>query len=138
MATLNRAPIFLEDARELSLRRLIHRLEAATSRLEDIASSSQPPPAQPYDQALHNGSIDQAVNGGAQQRSAPAPIEISVPQHIMAFDEMIQQDLKPFAELSEQLNGIVAEQVESSDEICDLLEAILMLSGLGRRILFSI
>ena len=87
------------------------RLEAATSRLEDIASSAFP-----------NGEGQNGVPGdtnasgaGVATSSDRTPPQAkpadSLPPVVGAFDELIDSDLKAYVVLSQQLGGVVAEQV---------------------------
>ncbi|KAK3045441.1 hypothetical protein LTS18_013813, partial [Coniosporium uncinatum] len=107
-----------------NLTTLIKRLEAATSRLEDIASSAQTLGEQQGAAPQANGASTTDV---ASTTSAPAaaavgaastpkavssatPDEPELPQSIVDFDALINGDLKQFTNLSEQIGGIVAEQ----------------------------
>lgn len=83
------------------------RLEAATSRLEDIALAS-----------AARGTIAKEVNqpgagsgaiGAATKASPPA----DEPKSVRAFDEVIiQAKLKPFLQLSQGITGVVDQQVK--------------------------
>ncbi|KAK3076133.1 hypothetical protein LTS18_013834, partial [Coniosporium uncinatum] len=112
------------QASATSLTSLIHRLEAATSRLEDIASSAQVLGEQQGAAPQANGA---STTAAASTTSAPAaaavgaastpkaassaaPDEPELPQSIADFDALINGDLKQFTDLSEQIGGIVAEQ----------------------------
>jgi adenylyl cyclase-associated protein len=96
---------------ETPLIRLIHRLEAATSRLEDIASS-----AQPFEPSAtgHDGS-SLAVPSQNQRASTPGASSIQsqepLPESIEDFDTLINGDLKAYNDLSQALGGVIAEQV---------------------------
>jgi hypothetical protein len=98
------------------LRVLINRLEAATSRLEDIASStqdSQQPPGIPAVAASAAAAIPpsqqaaQAVAPAPTPKQAPPPL----PESVEAFDALINEEVKKFAALSDNLGGLLAEQV---------------------------
>lgn len=109
MADDHRLQDFKAQARELVLIRIIRRLEAATSRLEDIASAAQPhggphPPVA----AISEGP---STNGTAAETTPLSPSAVTQPAAVLAFDSLIEDDLKSFAKLSEQLGGLVAEQV---------------------------
>jgi adenylyl cyclase-associated protein len=92
---------------------LMYRLEAATSRLEDIAQSTIDPSA-----ALTGPDPGAALVGqGAQSvplppAQAPPPPE-PLPQAIGDFDGLINGDVQKYVSLSERLGGLVAEQVRS-------------------------
>ncbi|QSZ35697.1 hypothetical protein DSL72_006819 [Monilinia vaccinii-corymbosi] len=98
---------------------IILRLEAATSRLEDIASSTIPPP--PADAPTTNGtsSTQQAIATPAPPPKiveAPALkqiIEESIPESVAEFDSFIQGAVKKYVNLSDEIGGVVAEQASS-------------------------
>lgn len=104
---------------------LIHRLEAATSRLEDIASSAQTLGEEQGAAPQANGASTTAASttnappaaavtgaaGTPKAASSAAPAEPEIPQSIQDFDALIKGELKQFTDLSEQIGGIVAEQV---------------------------
>jgi adenylyl cyclase-associated protein len=98
-------PVIPKDA----LTALARRLEAATSRLEDMASATIEAPK---------------INGTAIQSAAPTatlpPAPVAAPATIVAeplpesvedFDTFITGPLKKFVNLSDELGGPVAEQV---------------------------
>jgi adenylyl cyclase-associated protein len=99
-------------AQDNVLTTMVRRLEAATSRLEDIASSTYP-----------NGEPDAAnASNGAQSpgpaaklasaSAAPtikAPTE-SLPPAIEAYDEMVNSELKTWLELSSMLGEVIEGQ----------------------------
>ena len=106
---------------------LLGRLEAATSRLEDMAqptfdSSAQGTPAASTS-APGAGGIAPAAAATAAAATAggrgahavlhtptQAPAEV-LPASIGAFDQLVAADVKKFVGLSEQIGGVVAEQV---------------------------
>lgn len=101
---------------ETPLIRLIHRLEAATSRLEDIASSAQP--FEPSATGHHVGPSDGsslAVPSQNQRASTPGASSTQsqepLPESIEDFDTLINGDLKAYNDLSQALGGVIAEQV---------------------------
>jgi adenylyl cyclase-associated protein len=94
--------------------RLVRRLEAATSRLEDIAQATIDP------SAATNGSLAVPAPGappigqGAQSAplpslQAPPPPE-PLPQAIEDFGGLINKDVQKYVSLSEGLGGLLAEQ----------------------------
>lgn len=97
---------------------IISRLEAATSRLEDIASSTIPPPS---DAPKSNGistPTQQAITTPPPPTSVQAPalkkiIEDSVPECVAEFDSFIQGAVKKYVNLSDEIGGVVAEQVSA-------------------------
>jgi len=102
--------------------RLIHRLEAATSRLEDIASSSLPLDAATPD-SHHNAADGSSLAAPSQtQRSLQTPagstpgasqtqLQEPLPHSIEDFDTLLHGDLKAYNDLSQSLGGLIAEQV---------------------------
>lgn len=106
-----------------------HRLEAATSRLEDVAaaqfsSSSQGTtsataglapgagPAGTTGTRTRSGtttSIDSAVAGGLVASSS-TPTAASEPPAVTAWDDYLQHSLQEYTSLSEQIGGLVAQQ----------------------------
>ncbi|KAK3711352.1 suppressor of rasval19 [Vermiconidia calcicola] len=104
------------------LNKLIRRLEAATSRLEDIASSS--------------GTIEQQANGSISSDSGmPAansiipglssskgreaststvqPVAPQVPARIEDMDELIKKEVKEFLDAGQGLDSLIEEQASS-------------------------
>ncbi|KAL2137413.1 hypothetical protein VTI74DRAFT_34 [Chaetomium olivicolor] len=123
-----------------NLTTLIKRLEAATSRLEDIAQSSLELPqiAQGFQQAVASPqppapSLPATAPAGAAASGvpsspippptairhsapppppapAPAPATEPVPEEVEEFDTLISQSLGNWVKLSNDLGGLVAEQ----------------------------
>jgi adenylyl cyclase-associated protein len=91
----------------------LRRLEAATSRLEDIATSVDGP------SALENGDGKSAAPGAptataaavSAPAAAPAPPPEPLPRSIEEFDELIQSDVAAFVTASSKIGGLVEEQV---------------------------
>lgn len=97
---------------------LIRRLEAATSRLEDIASSSQTPESQGGQQnvAAAGGSTSQSPQegiskAGTREGSTGTVVQESLPPSIEDMDALINSDVKAFVEASKGLDPVVEEQV---------------------------
>ena len=89
------------------------RLEAATSRLEDIAStptdSGNVPNGVPSitGATIVPGSSDHPENSVSTPKQVAAPL----PPAIEGFDALINGDVQSFVNMSESLGGLVAEQV---------------------------
>jgi adenylyl cyclase-associated protein len=90
---------------------LLARLEAATSRLEDIAQATIDP---------KGGSISDGVSptsgpGLVPTISAPAvkaaPVPEPLPESIEAFDAFLDGPVKKFTSIATSIGGLVAEQV---------------------------
>lgn len=89
---------------------ILGRLEAATSRLEDLVPNiSDPSLATDGAQALsgQGPSADRALD---QARSPSRHME-TLPPVIDDFDAMINGQVKSFVNMSEEVGGLVAEQV---------------------------
>lgn len=91
---------------------IIDRLEAATSRLEDIASATVEPPKA-------NGAAPTPAPTGALPPVpvATAPVKVLaplLPQSVEEFDLFITGTLKKFVNLSDEVGGPVAEQVSDT------------------------
>ncbi|KAB5535249.1 adenylate cyclase associated N terminal-domain-containing protein [Coniochaeta sp. 2T2.1] len=107
-----------------SLTTLIKRLEAATSRLEDMASSSieipQGVPALQQTLASPQSAVSSSVQTPAAPTPAPTPApapppapkkpEEPLPESIEEFDAFINTSIGKFASLSKNLGGLIAEQ----------------------------
>src|SRR3954451_4992120 len=99
------------DAR---LTMVTRRLEAATSRLEDMATSVD---------ATHPDTVAAITSAGAIPGIAPAatpaptatdptpPPAEPLPRSIEEFDKIIKEDVQAFVTASEQIGGLVEQQV---------------------------
>ncbi|CAG8436795.1 22196_t:CDS:2 [Rhizophagus irregularis] len=90
-----------------SLTTLIKRLEAATSRLEDLASSSA------SSAAVSNNLSRNSVGGqpaAVSSQNNDAIVSGEVPPALAAYDELIEGPLKNFLELSKAVGGLVEDQ----------------------------
>jgi hypothetical protein len=90
---------------------LIYRLEAATSRLEDMAMSYDDPSAS---KSLGGSSSSVPASPEPAQATPPppaAPAADPVPPQIQDFDALIKGDVQNFVNLGEKIGGLVAEQV---------------------------
>ncbi len=97
----------------LRLINILDRLEAATSRLEDMAQSTVDSVVTingaPADSAAPKGL---AISADGQTPTQPfaRPAE-QLPASIKGFDELVNSDVAKFVKLGEELGGVVAEQV---------------------------
>ena len=89
------------------------RLEAATSRLEDIATATIDPSASTNGVSTSAGMVGAPALPGQTSSKAVtlAPIAESLPDSIVDFDSLISGDVQSFVKLSEKIGGQVAEQV---------------------------
>ena len=96
---------------------ILRRLEAATSRLEDMV------PHMSEQSTVTNGvsspDKSQSTAGGVKQSegavTSPAPSAPPLPASIDDFDAMINGDVTTFVAMSEEIGGLLAEQVSSHD-----------------------
>lgn len=93
---------------------ILRRLEAATSRLEDLvptmsdaSASTNGIPALPEAGLSTGRGIDQQVGSFASPQAVLEPL----PPAIDDFDGLINGDVKTFVNMSEEIGGLVAEQV---------------------------
>jgi len=105
---------------------LIHRLEAATSRLEDIASSahtfdanqqsfaSLPVPSLKSNIQASSSAPDLtqtgSKNGGSTPKPPSAPSAPSVPPTVAAMDELINKEVSFFIDSSQNIDPLISEQ----------------------------
>lgn len=94
---------------------LLRRLEAATSRLEDIALSADHGSANvATPQALPQNGSTASTNSTARDAAAiQSRPEVELPPSVGAMDELIESDVKDFEELAKGLDPLVIEQVGS-------------------------
>lgn len=100
-------PIYHENPSPLT--RIIYRLEAATSRLEDIASSTAGIEV-PQNQ---NGAPSPSAAVVPVQAAPPVPPKEEFPPMIIDFDTLINGDVKAYHTLSKTkpIGGLLGEQV---------------------------
>ncbi|KAL8969659.1 MAG: hypothetical protein Q9183_001893 [Haloplaca sp. 2 TL-2023] len=95
-----------------NLTTLIKRLEAATSRLEDMVPTMRPPSSDANgvaslpEHGLTAPGADARNGPTASPRLAPA----NLPPAVDDFDALINGDVKTFVNMSEEIGGLVAEQ----------------------------
>lgn len=100
----------------MDLTAIINRLEAATSRLEDMAASAidisgAPAPAP-------TGPLPPPPTATARPVSEqPKAIPEALPESVEDFDAFITGPVKKYVNLSDELGGLVSEQVWSNSWI---------------------
>lgn len=112
------------ERQNVTLTRFLRRLEAATSRLEDIAGSTEGLGAVPgigSTTAPRSAVTSSAptvatpsLTGSSTPSTPRAAPPVEKPRAIADFDLMLSDDLQPFLNLSTKLGGLVAEQVCSA------------------------
>jgi len=99
---------------------LIRRLEAATSRLEDIATSvdSTHPETVAAISTAQATIAENAAAAAAAAMSTPAAAAPSepLPRSIEDFDKLINDDVKSFVTASEGIGGLVEQQVSRNTQ----------------------
>lgn len=94
---------------------IINRLEAATSRLEDMATSTIDPPR------LNGAAPTPAPTGPlpapptTSQAPPPQPPKVAqevLPESVEEFDALINGAVKKFVNLSDEVGGAIAAQVQ--------------------------
>jgi adenylyl cyclase-associated protein len=92
---------------------LVNRLEAATSRLEDMAMGLDDPSSP---KTLNAAAAPEAVAPEPPQPAFPAPPAApAVPPQIEDFDTLIDKDVRNFVDLGNRIGDLVAEQVRRSN-----------------------
>lgn len=98
-----------------ALTALMRRLEAATSRLEDIATTGNP--EAPKSNGLVPSTIPAAFLTTTPTPAAPIPPKPAadpLPQSVADFDQFIALSVRKYVSLSDEIGGPVAEQVHIS------------------------
>ncbi|KAM3505521.1 hypothetical protein MY11210_007937 [Beauveria gryllotalpidicola] len=95
-----------------NLTTLIKRLEAATSRLEDIATSTELPKdvgalAAP---APASSALNPDASATVTPRSTPRPVPEELPESIEDFDAFIDSTVADYVQRSNEIGGLVAKQ----------------------------
>ncbi len=108
---------------------ILGRLEAATSRLEDLVPNIGDPShstdgAQPL--SGQGPSADQAL----EQARSPSRHMETLPPVIDDFDAIINGQVKSFVNMSEEIGGLVAEQVCPRNYVTEKRSAMLTLGSL--------
>ncbi len=95
--------------KEFQLRQMYYRLEAATSRLEDMATSvdaSHPETVA----AITSASVPQPEATPTVAEPPPQAAE-ALPRTIEEFDKLIHEDVQGLVNASEKIGGLVEQQV---------------------------
>jgi adenylyl cyclase-associated protein len=107
--------VYLPDSCSDRVANWIKRLEAATARLEDIASSTvelpQGVPALKETLATPQSGIVNSAPAAAAPPPPPAPAPEPVPESIEEFDAFVNSTVQKYAKLSKDIGGLLAEQV---------------------------
>ena len=87
---------------------IFRRLEAATSRLENMATSIDS--THPSKVAAISGSADAGPDSTTTATPALAPSTESLPPSIKDFDRLMDQEVAAFVGASEKVGGLVEQQ----------------------------
>lgn len=87
----------------------LSRLEAATSRLEDMAMSLDDHESQKASGS--SAAPEPQASEGPTPTEPPAPAAAPLPPQIEDFDKLISNEVRNFVELGQKVGGLVAEQV---------------------------
>ena len=105
--------------KEFQLRQMCYRLEAATSRLEDMATSVD---------ASHPETVAAITSASVSQPEATPTVAEPIPQAaeplprtIEEFDKLIHEDVQGFVNASEKIGGLVEQQVRGKAYALKLL-----------------
>jgi adenylyl cyclase-associated protein len=105
--------VYLPESCSDQVANWIKRLEAATARLEDIASSTvelpQGVPALKETLATPQSGI--IATSTPAPAAPPPPAPEPVPESIEEFDNFVNTTVQKYAKLSKSLGGLLAEQV---------------------------
>ncbi|EXJ81707.1 hypothetical protein A1O1_07772 [Capronia coronata CBS 617.96] len=114
-----------------NLTTLIKRLEAATSRLEDIATSIDGPGA-----TTTNGLAGAAVatpSASAATPEPPAPAPEPLPKSVEAFDKIVEEDVDGFVKAANNIGGLVAEQAKAVKDAFEAERTYLLVSTKAKK-----
>ena len=98
---------------------MLHRLEAATSRLEDMVPNIGDPSdsANGIQSGKNQGMTAAEEMGQARSAAPPIPKHVeTLPPTIDDFDGIINGAVSTFVNISEEIGGLVAEQVRDLDQ----------------------
>lgn len=109
---------------------LIKRLEAATSRLEDMAATFDGPTPTA---AIAAPSQETAPQATPKATPAKAPTPESLPRAIEAWDNIINREVKDFLEISHQIGGPVAAQARAVGHAFDAERTFLLVSTKAKK-----
>ncbi|KKY37527.1 putative adenylyl cyclase-associated protein [Diaporthe ampelina] len=113
------APVVVSSDTNQRVTNLLHRLEAATSRLEDIASSTieipQAVPALKETLASPDASSKTISDTASRAPSAPAhrapaAADEPLPDSIEDFDAFLKTSVQNYSNISKAIGGLIAEQ----------------------------
>jgi adenylyl cyclase-associated protein len=99
---------------DAQLTMVTRRLEAATSRLEDMATSvdaTHPDTIAAINSASATQGMAAAATAVPTATEPTAPPTEPIPRSVEEFDKIVKEDVQAFATASEQIGGLVEQQV---------------------------
>ncbi|OCT48126.1 Adenylyl cyclase-associated protein [Cladophialophora carrionii] len=114
-----------------NLTTLIKRLEAATSRLEDIATAIDGPGA-PVTNGVTTSLLPSSAPAGTPEQAPPPPPE-PLPRSVEAFDQIIQEDVVAFVKAAEKIGGLVEEQAKAVKEAFEAERTYLLVAAKAKK-----
>ncbi|KIW93537.1 uncharacterized protein Z519_06142 [Cladophialophora bantiana CBS 173.52] len=113
-----------------NLTTLIKRLEAATSRLEDIATAIDGPGATVANGVA--GALSPPSTSAGTPEQAAAPPE-PLPKSVEAFNQIIEEDVVAFVKASEKIGGLVGEQAKAVKEAFEAERTYLLVAAKAKK-----
>ncbi|KIV84065.1 hypothetical protein PV11_06039 [Exophiala sideris] len=113
-----------------NLTTLIKRLEAATSRLEDIATTVDGP-TPPTNGVAAATSSTPSIYATAPEPTPPPPEPL--PRSVEAFDQIIQEDVVGFVTASGKIGGLVEEQAKAVKEAFEAERTYLLVASKAKK-----
>ncbi|KAI1626212.1 adenylate cyclase associated N terminal-domain-containing protein [Exophiala viscosa] len=113
-----------------NLTTLIKRLEAATSRLEDIATTIDGPIA-PTNGVVAATSSTPSIYATAPEATPPPPEPL--PRTVEAFDQIIQEDVSGFVTASGKIGGLVEQQAKAVKEAFEAERTYLLVASKAKK-----
>ncbi|OAL40116.1 hypothetical protein AYO20_00534 [Fonsecaea nubica] len=108
---------------------LIQRLEAATLRLENIATTRYGASAAILDTAIAVASRDP----GTGSSTKPETLTDDLPKSVIAFGKIIEDDVQAFLKSSESIGGPVEQQSKAVKEAFEAGKAYLLIASRAKR-----
>ncbi|KAL2434158.1 Adenylyl cyclase-associated protein [Exophiala dermatitidis] len=114
-----------------NLTTLIKRLEAATSRLEDIATSIDGPGASSTNGLAGAAVATSSVSGATPETATLAPEPL--PKSVEAFDKIIEEDVDAFVKAAAKIGGLVEEQAKAVRDAFEAERTYLLVSTKAKK-----
>lgn len=114
---------------------MLRRLEAATSRLEDIASSSFPDGDSSAARAHESSNTNSPAPESSLASSSPTPkvVADSAPPAIRAFDELVSTELRTWLDLSAKLGSVIDGQSKAVQQAFAAQRQFLLIANKAKK-----